>query len=162
MESSSQLSLHQENYLEVIYELCQDHGHAHTKAIADQLGIKMASVTEALRGLSARGLINYESRKEITMTDQGSEIAGALARRHQILADFLHNILGCSLERAERAACRIEHVIDDRIKNRLAEFAQFIRDEAQVKQGENLIEKFQRLYREKNASESHHVESDLS
>jgi len=162
MPQSDELSLHQQNYLEVIYDLCRDHGHAHTKAIADQLGIKMASVTEALRGLAARGLINYESRKEITMTADGQAIAGGLERCHLILADFFHNILGCSEDRADEAACRIEHVIDDRLKNRLAEFAQFIRDEAESGSGENLIEKFQRQYRERNSDDAYHVDSDLS
>lgn len=158
--SSMTLSLHQENYLEVIYDLCRDHGHAHTKAIAEKMGITMASVTESLRNLAARNLINYVARKEVTMTAEGEEIAVALARRHVILADFLHNIIGCTKERAEEAACRIEHVIDDRLKNRLAEFAQFIRTEA-AGGSENLIEKFKRQYQDKLLSGGDHASANL-
>ncbi|MDD3117995.1 MAG: metal-dependent transcriptional regulator [Victivallales bacterium] len=146
-EQLQELSLNQQNYIETIYELCLDHGHAHTKAIADSMGIRMASVTEAIRGLAAKGLVNYKARKNITLTAAGEEIARNLFKRHTVIADFLCNVLGCSRERAEAAACRIEHVIDEKLQSRWADFAQFIKDESE--QGEDLIHKFQQNYQNK-------------
>ncbi len=140
------ISLNQQNYLETIYDLCENHGHAHTKMIAEKLGIKMASVTEALRSLSQKGLVNYEVRKTITLTELGLNVATELERRHKIIADFLHNILGCPVERADEAACRIEHVIDEKLKDRFAEFAQFIKNESD--NGDDLIGRFQKSYQD--------------
>lgn len=140
---SGELTLNQQNYIETIFELCQAHGHAHTKAIAESLGIKMASVTEALRSLSAKKLINYEVRKTITLTEHGELVAGELARRHKILAAFFHDILGCSHARANEVACRIEHVIDERLKNRIAEFVLFLKSS---EHGGEIISAFQQRY----------------
>ena len=140
------ISLNQQNYLEAIYELCVNHGQAHTKMIAESMGVRMASVTEALRSLSAKELINYEVRKTITLTKHGEDVARELAKRHKIISDFLHQILGCTMQRADEAACRIEHVIDERLKDRFAEFVQFLKKESE--QGEDLIGKFQKSYQD--------------
>jgi DtxR family transcriptional regulator, Mn-dependent transcriptional regulator len=106
------LSLHQQNYIETIYELCMEHEHAHTKAIADKLNIKMASVTEAMLSLAAQGLIIYHPRQPVTLTEAGIKVADKLHKRHQILANFFA-LIGCDLDSAEKTACRVEHNIDD-------------------------------------------------
>ncbi len=146
-DNDKQLSLNQQNYIETIFELCLDHGHAHTKTIADSMGIRMASVTEAMQSLAAKGLVHYEARKNITLSAAGEEIARDLFKRHSVIADFFCNVLGCSRERANDAACRIEHVIDEKLQCRWAEFAQFIKEESE--KGEDLIHKFQQSYQKK-------------
>lgn len=110
----SSLSLPQQNYIETIHELCLEHDHAHTKAIADKLDVRMASVTEALLSLASQGLINYHARQPVTLTDAGKKVAGKLHKRHQILADFF-SLIGCSPNLAETTACRVEHSIDDEV-----------------------------------------------
>lgn len=147
LECTTSITLNQQNYIETIYELCLEHGHAHTKTIADSMGIKMTSVTEAVRGLAVKGLVHYEARKNITLSAAGEAIARDLFKRHTILADFFCNVLGCSRDRAEGAACRIEHVIDEKLQSRWAEFAQFIKEESE--KGEDLIRKFQQSYQNK-------------
>jgi DtxR family Mn-dependent transcriptional regulator len=91
-----------------------EHGHAHTKDIAEALDIKMASATEVMQTLSASGYINYNKRRAVTMTDKGLKIARELHRRHSILADFF-KMIGCSPDLAEEAACKVEHNIDGEI-----------------------------------------------
>ena len=108
------LSLVQQNYIETIYSLCMEHGHAHTKDIAEALHIRMASATEVMQALSASGYINYNKRRAVTLTDKGLEIARELHRRHSILADFFR-MIGCPEDLAEEAACKVEHNIDGNI-----------------------------------------------
>ncbi len=108
------LSLVQQNYIETIHHLCETHGHAHTKAIADALNIRMASATEVVQTLSLAGCVNYSKRQAITLTDSGIELALELKNKHEILAQFFIKI-GCTLDVAEETACKVEHHIDSDI-----------------------------------------------
>lgn len=122
------ISLTQQRYLETIYELTQKHGHAHVKDIAEKIGIRMASVTEAVRNLSDLGFVNHKARRAVTLTAKGEEIGAELEARHRILADFIHSVMGSSSERAEHLACEIEHVVDLPFMNRLSLFIAFLRE----------------------------------
>ena len=124
----SELSLHQQKYIETIFELCREHDHAHSKSIAERLNIKMPSVTEALRTLSSLGLINYEVRKAITLTEHGLSVAKMLDCRHHNLANFFVDILGCDVARANHFACDIEHVIDCDLNKRIGAFTNFLKN----------------------------------
>jgi DtxR family Mn-dependent transcriptional regulator len=106
----------------------------------------MASVTEAIRNLAEKGLVNYEVRKTITLTVKGKKFAEELEKRHSILADFFHNILGCAPARSEAIACNVEHVIDEAFRKRLTEFAYFLRHELPFKNGKDPIKEFQKKY----------------
>lgn len=142
-----QLSLKQQSYIETIYELCKTHSHAHTKDIADKMGIKMASVTEAIQGLAEKGIINYQARLNMTLTQLGEDIALELDKRHLALADFFKNILCCSNEYSEDIACKIEHVIDDQFLQRLTDFVTFLRNELPAN-GTDPVEEFKKRYKD--------------
>jgi len=142
----AKLSLPQQNYIETIYELCEEHGHAHSKSIAERLNIKMPSVTEALRTLSSLGLINYEVRKAITLTEKGNHIAFMLDCRHTTLASFFREILGCTPERSNEFACSIEHVIDCELNSRIGAFTTYLKDGSEDVR--ELISGFQKGYEE--------------
>ncbi|MCP3966313.1 MAG: metal-dependent transcriptional regulator [Lentisphaerae bacterium] len=145
-DTLEKLSLKQQIYLETIYELSEEHGHAHVKDIAERLSNRMPSVTEAMRKLSTIGLINYDVRKNVSLTEKGEKIASELDKRHGVLADFFSKVLGCSRKKADDFACRVEHVVDSEFCDRLAEFASFVR--AKADQGEhNIIKEFQETYK---------------
>ena len=108
----SSLSLPQQNYIETIYELCMEHEHAHTKAIAEKLNVKMASVSEAMLSLASQGLVDYNPRQPVTLTAEGRKVAEKLHKRHKILASFF-SLIGCNAETSEKTACKVEHSIDD-------------------------------------------------
>ena len=59
----SSLSLKKQYYIETIHHLCEVHGHAHTKAIAEELKIRMASATEVIQSLDSAGFVNYNKRQ---------------------------------------------------------------------------------------------------
>jgi DtxR family transcriptional regulator, Mn-dependent transcriptional regulator len=123
-----QLSLHQQQYIETIYSLSAKKYHAHSKEIAKELNISMPSVTEALRTLSCMGLINYQARQAVTLTEQGWKIGKELNQRHTVVATFFTNILGLDPKSAEKHACKVEHVINDEIRKRLSSFIKLLNE----------------------------------
>jgi len=134
-----QLSLHQQQYIETIYSLSLKEEHAHTKEIAEELNIRMPSVTEALRTLSNMGLINYKVRQAVTLTDKGWDIGRELNKRHAVVATFFTEVLGVDAENAEKYACKVEHVIDDKLRKRLSDFVRFMKEDINMDAKDQLI-----------------------
>jgi Mn-dependent DtxR family transcriptional regulator len=143
-EKLKKVTLKQQTYLETIYDLSSKEGHTHIKYIAQRLSLRMPSVTEAMRKLAEKELINYDIRKNVSLTIQGWEMAKELDSRHTILANFYHKILGCPFSKAQDIACRVEHVVDTAFCSRLAEFASFI--QAKEKEGVEFIQEFKEYY----------------
>lgn len=78
-----------EDHLERIQELIDEKGYARASDIAERLGIARPSVTNMVQRLAARGLVNYERYRGLTLTDQGRVVAQSIKVRHQILTSFL-------------------------------------------------------------------------
>lgn len=106
------LSASLEDYLEAIAQLTAVNGHAHTKEIAEQLKVKMPSVTGALRQLEKMGYIVYNAHYPVILTEEGERIAKEVMRRHGILKSFFTDLLGLTQEKASATACHLEHVVD--------------------------------------------------
>jgi DtxR family Mn-dependent transcriptional regulator len=104
-----------EMYLETIYILEIDHGHAHVVDIAEHLGITKPSVTKAMDRLKQAGLVNKESYGHINLTDKGCVVAKKIYYKHCIVARFLEKSLGLSPREASINACRMEHFITDKM-----------------------------------------------
>jgi DtxR family transcriptional regulator, Mn-dependent transcriptional regulator len=113
-----------ENYLEIVLLLQEKHGHAHTKDIADELKIKMPSVTEALGKLKDKKLINYQPYGTVQLTKKGTGIAQTVYQRHQVIYCFLRDVLGVNEKIAQEDACQIEHVINKQTFNKLRRLVQ--------------------------------------
>ena len=110
---SKKLSASLEDYLEAIAELSIQEGHAHSKEIAAKLGVKMPSVTEALRQLVEAGYIIYNVHYPVELTAAGKAVAEEIVRRHRVLKRFFTDILGLTPEKAAETACHLEHVVDE-------------------------------------------------
>ena len=104
-----------EMYLETIYILENNHGHAHVVDIADHLGITKPSVTKAMTRLKKEGLIDKQSYGSITLTEKGKYISEKVYHKHCIVTDFLKKSLGLSPKEASINACRMEHIITDKM-----------------------------------------------
>ena len=101
------LSSSLEDYLEAIAAIIAVKGHAHTKDIADRLKVKMPSVTNALRTLSEKGLIEYTSHTPVLLTAKGADTADRIQRRHNILLGFFEEILCLGKNDSNDCACKI-------------------------------------------------------
>jgi len=126
MDEKMELSENMENYLEAILDLEKTNKVARAKDIAERLDLQKGSVSGALKVLKEKALIDYEPYSFITLTPKGKKIAESIARRHQVLHDFLLNVLQIDSEKAENTACRMEHTIDEETLERLIVFIKYI------------------------------------
>lgn len=144
-----ELSASLEDYIETIYHIVEENQVARAKNIADQMGVSRASVTEALRTLSGKGLINYAPYEVITMTDEGKEVAEDVIFRHNTLKNFFIEILTIDKDIAEDGACKIEHSAPPEVISRMIDFMKFVESCPQVDKG--LISQFKDFVRKKGS-----------
>jgi DtxR family transcriptional regulator, Mn-dependent transcriptional regulator len=115
-----------EDYLKIIFQLERERRVARVKDIAARKGVRMASVTGALRRMSKEGLVHYGAREFVELTEEGADLARKVLQRHDFLRRFLTRTLGLSIEAAERDADAIEHHISTETLGRLVAFYQFM------------------------------------
>ncbi len=114
-----------EDYIEYIYTSISSGKELKAIDIAKKFNISRASVSEALIKLCELGLVIYEGRKGIIVTEKGEFEAKRVIKKHQILLDFFNKTLNIEAEKASDNACKIEHVIDDDVVLMLEKFNQF-------------------------------------
>src|SRR5438477_10084074 len=88
-QSQAATSTAAEDYLERILELINSKGYARVIDIAAALKISQASVTNMVQRLDVDGLLKYEKYRGLVLTTAGETLARNIARRHQLLTDFL-------------------------------------------------------------------------
>ncbi|MBM9538711.1 metal-dependent transcriptional regulator [Desulfobulbus alkaliphilus] len=138
MPRRKKLSASMEDYLEAIYLISREQGHARNKEIIHRLGVSGPSVTEALQTLSDRGLVNYVPYESVTLTPQGEAIAADVYHRHQTLRDFFVEVLCLDEQLADEGACKIEHVISMEFIERIVRYTRYIKKlEGERDQGAN-------------------------
>lgn len=109
--NAHKLSQSAEDYLEAIGNISQRDGFAQISDIAAELGVKKPSVTAAVRQLAQQGYVEYTPYSPVRLTDQGEKVANRTIRSHHTLHHFLKNVIGMTEERADSAACEIEHIL---------------------------------------------------
>lgn len=114
------LSASTENYLEAIAQLIDENGVAQVSAIAQILGVKLPSVTVALKALAKKGYVNYAPYQPVSLTSEGRAQADSVTRRHRLLRRFLTELLELPAGHADELACRLEHIFDDLALERLS------------------------------------------
>ena len=124
MESKPTASM--EDYLESIIMLRQGKKAVRVSQMSQALGVKMPSVTGALKKLSEEGLVQHPRYGRVQLTPEGEKVAQDVLRRHQALRRFLQEILSVDADTAESDACRMEHAISPPTQKRLADFIDFV------------------------------------
>ena len=126
MLESSALTPALEDYLEAIYILQKVRDVVKVIDISEYLKVTMPSVTGGVRRLAALKYVNYEKRRHVRLTEEGERIARTVNRRHEELYSFYHDILGADRDTAQKSACRVEHVLDQSIIERIIRLTQWI------------------------------------
>lgn len=115
-----------EDYLETIAMLREEGKPVTVTAISKIMGVRKPSVNWALNKLSDAGLVEHERYGDVELTAEGASLAQDVHRRHNILSQFLTDILEVNPETAEKDACGMEHVISSVTMERLAGFLDFV------------------------------------
>ena len=126
MSKRTQLSASLEDYIEAIYNIVEEKQKARSKDIAACLNVSGASVTEALRSLSKKGLVNYAPYAPITLTNKGRKVAKDVVRRHNALKQFFMVVLGIKHDIAEQGACKVEHAAPQEIIDQIINFINYL------------------------------------
>ncbi len=131
-----------EDYLELILRLKNENKVVRVRDIARGMKVKMPSVTSMLNNLAKRDLISHEKYEYVELTAEGQKRAEEALRKHQILFNFLKNVLKVSREQADQDACQMEHAVSPVTLKKLVDFIAFI--EFCPRAGMDWLEQFQR------------------
>lgn len=134
------LSASLEDYLEIICNLLQTSKSVKAVEIAKKLSISRASVSEALTKLAEKKLIIYEGHKGISITDEGLKVAKNVIKKHKTFTAFFEETLGMEKSEAEENACKIEHVISEKLFKRIQKFQKY------CNQNKDFTDKFKKEY----------------
>lgn len=111
-----------ENYVKAIYaeqQAIADDAVVSLGRLATMLGVVPGTVTTMIRTLDDAGLVSYQPRIGVRLTRQGEKLALAVLRRHRIVELFLVRILGCDWAEVHDEAEELEHVISDKVLERM-------------------------------------------
>lgn len=113
----------EENYLKAVFKITENEDKAaSTNAIAAMMNTSAASVTDMLKRLAGKGLLNYEKHRGVMLSNRGGELATNLVRRHRLWEVFLVKKLNFSWDQVHDIAEQMEHVQSDELVERLDEF----------------------------------------
>jgi len=117
----------EENYLKAIYKLAEaEPGQdVSTNRIAAALATRAASVTDMLRRLADKQLLDYEKYRGVRLTAEGRRLALLTVRKHRLWEVFLVQQLGFSWDEVHEVAEELEHVQSPLLLRRLDAFLQF-------------------------------------
>jgi DtxR family Mn-dependent transcriptional regulator len=111
----------QEDYLKALYLLHGDQRPVPTRDLAQRLGISSPSVSEMVTRLTSQGLVEHDRYKGQQLTREGRRVAVELVRHHRLLEMFLVQVLGYSWDEVHDEAERLEHVMSERMEQRIFE-----------------------------------------
>ena len=116
-------SFTEENYLKAIYHLSDGNNSAvSTNQIAEMTNTKPASVTDMLKKLADKKLINYIRYQGVTLADTGLNAAVNIVRKHRLWEVFLVEKLGFKWDEVHDIAEELEHINSSALIDRLDDF----------------------------------------
>ena len=119
-------SFTEENYLKAIYKLQEQSNESiNTNAIAISIQTKAASVTDMIKKLSDKKLLEYEKYKGVVLTELGKKVALETVRKHRLWETFLHNKLNFTWDAVHDIAEQLEHIQSQELIDKLDDFLGF-------------------------------------
>lgn len=120
------MTLSEEDYIKAIYHLGKGTKTAvSTNSIAEKMVTKPSSVTDMVRKLSDKDLINYKKYKGVTLTDLGTKKALNLVRKHRLWEVFLVDKLDFTWDEVHEVAEQLEHIKSEKLIDKLDEHLNF-------------------------------------
>lgn len=112
-----------EDYLKAIYlmETAETGRPVNTGQIAEALSVAPGTVTSMLKTLANSGLVRYQPYAGAHLTAAGEKLAAHVLRRHRLVELFLVEVMGMCWSEVHEEAERLEHVISERILERMDE-----------------------------------------
>jgi DtxR family Mn-dependent transcriptional regulator len=118
-------SASEENYLKTIYHLQTKDDNVSTNELAEKLNARPASITDMMKKLKNRKLVNYQPYQGFRLTPEGKKIALGIIRRHRLWEYFLAEKLKFNWDEVHEVAEQLEHVGSKKLVDKLDEFLEF-------------------------------------
>ena len=122
----NKVSRQMQDYLEEILLQCAENKVARVSKIAKKLDVSLSTVSEAMKKLAEKGLIEHSTYGYISLTQTGREIADSIYSKHRLLKKYFIKALFLDEETAEKDACVIEHNISPKLLERIRQFVVFL------------------------------------
>lgn len=120
------MTFSEENYLKTIYHLTTLlDSEISTNAIAEKMETKASSVTDMLKKLSEKNLVNYKKYQGVSLTNKGLHSAKMIVRKHRLWEVFLVDKLDFPWDEVHDIAEQLEHIKSEKLINKLDEFLNF-------------------------------------
>jgi DtxR family Mn-dependent transcriptional regulator len=117
------MTFSEENYLKTIYHLTTiSDTEVSTNAIAEKMETKASSVTDMLKKLAEKDLVNYKKYQGVSLTENGKLAAKMIVRKHRLWEVFLVEKLDFSWDEVHDVAEQLEHIKSEKLINKLDDF----------------------------------------
>lgn len=118
--SVSELSTSAQNYLKAVWSLAEwSKEPVTTSAIAERVGVRLSTVSDAVRKLADQGLLEHTRYGAIGLSAAGRAHALSMVRRHRLIETFLVETLGYGWEEIHDEAEHLEHAVSDLLVDRI-------------------------------------------
>jgi DtxR family Mn-dependent transcriptional regulator len=116
------LSESEENYIKSIYNLQEKTEKVNTNSLAAFLNTSAASITDMLKKLKGKKLLEYKKYYGFRLNEAGNKEALKIIRRHRLWEFFLVAKLGMEWEKVHDVAEELEHVSSLELINKLDDY----------------------------------------
>jgi DtxR family Mn-dependent transcriptional regulator len=117
------MTFSEENYLKTIYHLTTiSDTEVSTNAIAEMMETKASSVTDMLKKLADKDLVNYIKYQGVSLTNKGKLTAKMIVRKHRLWEVFLVEKLNFPWDEVHDIAEQLEHIKSEKLINKLDDF----------------------------------------
>lgn len=116
------LSESEENYIKSIYKLQAKTKKVNTNSLASHLNTKAASVTDMLKKLKSKKILEYKRYYGFRLNETGNKEALKIIRRHRLWEFFLVSKLGMAWDKVHAIAEELEHVSSLELVKKLDEY----------------------------------------
>lgn len=120
-------STSEENYIKAIFHLQGNTDNVTTNELANELKTKPASVTDMMKKLKAKKLLNYQPYQGFRLNNEGTKVALGIIRRHRLWEYFLAEKLKFTWDEVHEVAEDLEHVTNKKLIDKLDEYLGFPR-----------------------------------
>lgn len=119
MLDKNKYSVSEENYIKAIFHLQEEVERVTTLQLAASLKTKPASITDMLKKLKTKKLLDYQPYYGFKLTAEGNKIALGIIRRHRLWEYFLAEKLQFNLHEIHELAEVLEHVSSKKLIDKL-------------------------------------------
>jgi DtxR family Mn-dependent transcriptional regulator len=116
-----------EMYLQAVYRLTREAEHTTVSDIASALGLRLPSVSEKVKSMVERGLLEHQWRGAVSLSEEGKKAALVVLRKRRLIETFLVELAGYGFDEVHEEACRLEHVVSDRLADSIEKILGFPR-----------------------------------